>query len=571
MNWRLGFLVTAAACAVLPLVVPQHSLTILVEALILGLFAMSLDLLVGYCRLYSFGHAAAYGLGAYSYALILTYVPLPLPAAILLAVAVTILIAIPIAWICTRSTGVSFAMLTLAFAQLGYAMLFRFRDVTGGSDGLVGIPRHPGPFGIDWFQSKLGYYYLVLACLFGSYLLCRAIVRSPFGAVLAGIRENEAKTIALGYNTRAYKITTVVLAYGFGGLAGALYAAFAGFASPELFFWLTSGRVLIMVIVGGAGTLIGPILGGVSFVFLEHQLSQVTDLWPLIFGTIFMAFVMFAPQGIWGILTSRFRSRRAVRTPTAPRRHPVPLLECRGLVRRFGALVAVDGIDLAVEPGEIRAVIGPNGAGKSTVFNLITSVLRPSAGQVIFAGEDITGMPVHEVAQKGIARTFQLCHIFPALTVRENVRIAAQARDARRWQFLGGGRVLNRSASAADEAIARMRLTRMADATAAMLSHGDQRLLEIAMAIAQKPRLLMLDEPTQGLSIEETGRAVQILKDMLTEGDLSVLLVEHDMEVVFKLADYITVLHRGRVIADGSPVAVRASAEVRSAYLGGAQ
>jgi branched-chain amino acid transport system ATP-binding protein len=234
-------------------------------------------------------------------------------------------------------------------------------------------------------------------------------------------------------------------------------------------------------------------------------------------------------------------------------------------------LVAVDGIDLAVEPGEIRAVIGPNGAGKSTVFNLITSVLRPSAGQVIFAGEDVTGMPVHEVAQKGIARTFQLCHIFPALTVRENVRIAAQARDARRWQFLGGGRVLNRSASAADEAIARLRLTRIADATAAMLSHGDQRLLEIAMAIAQKPRLLMLDEPTQGLSIEETGRAVQILKDMLTEGDLSVLLVEHDMEVVFKLADYITVLHRGRVIADGSPVAVRASAEVRSAYLGGAQ
>ena len=311
MNWRLGFVVTAAACAVLPLVVPQHSLTILVEALILGLFAMSLDLLVGYCRLYSFGHAAAYGLGAYSYALILTYVPLPLPVGILLAVAVTVLIAIPIAWICTRSTGVSFAMLTLAFAQLGYAMLFRFRDVTGGSDGLVGIPRPPGPLGIDWFQSKLGYYYLVLVCLLGSYLLCRAIVRSPFGAVLAGIRENEPKTIALGYNTRAYKITTVVLAYGFGGLAGALYAAFAGFASPELFFWLTSGRVLIMVIVGGAGTLIGPILGGVSFVFLEHQLSQVTDLWPLIFGTIFMAFVMFAPQGIWGILTSRFRSKPA--------------------------------------------------------------------------------------------------------------------------------------------------------------------------------------------------------------------------------------------------------------------
>ncbi|MCC6775560.1 MAG: branched-chain amino acid ABC transporter permease [Hyphomicrobiales bacterium] len=307
MRWKLYFGVTAAACIVLPLVVPQYSLTILIEALIFGLFAMSLDLLVGYCRLYSFGHAAAYGLGAYSYALILTHAPLSLPAGILLAVAITALVAVPIAWICTRSTGVSFAMLTLAFAQLGYAMLFRFRDVTGGSDGLVGIARHPGPLGIDWFQGKLGYYYLVLGCLLGSYLVCRAIVRSPFGAVLAGIRENEPKTIALGYNTRAYKIVTVVLAYGFGGLAGALYAAFAGFASPELFFWLTSGRVLIMVVVGGAGTLIGPILGGVSFVFLEHQLSQVTDLWPLIFGTIFILFVLFAPQGIWGILTARWR------------------------------------------------------------------------------------------------------------------------------------------------------------------------------------------------------------------------------------------------------------------------
>ena len=297
----MRFAIVAVAGAIVPFVVPQYSLTIIIAALIFGLFAMSLDLMVGYCRLFSFGHAAAYGLGAYSAGLILIHWKLPLLVGIALAVGVTILIAIPIAWICTRSTGVSFAMLTLAFAQLGYAMLFRFRDFLGGSDGIAGIPRPPGPFGIDWFESKNGYYFLVLACLLGSYLLCRAIVRSPFGAVLAGIRENEAKTVALGYNTRAYKITTVVLAYGFGGLAGALYAGFAGYASPELFFWLTSGHVLIMVVVGGAGTLIGPILGAVFFVFLEHQLSQVTDLWPLIFGSVFMAFVLLAPQGIWGL------------------------------------------------------------------------------------------------------------------------------------------------------------------------------------------------------------------------------------------------------------------------------
>jgi branched-chain amino acid transport system ATP-binding protein len=249
----------------------------------------------------------------------------------------------------------------------------------------------------------------------------------------------------------------------------------------------------------------------------------------------------------------------------------VPLLECKGLTRRFGALVAVDNVDMTVEPGEIRAIIGPNGAGKSTVFNLITSVLRPDAGEVVFAGENITGMPVHQVAQKGIARTFQLCHVFPALTARENVRIAGQARDDWRWLLLGGGSVLHRSADVADEALERLQLTRFADVTASMLSHGDQRLLEVAMAIAQKPRLLMLDEPTQGLSIEETGRAIQILKDMLAAGNLSVLLVEHDMEVVFKLADNITVLHRGRVIADGVPAAVRGNTEVRSAYLGGSE
>jgi branched-chain amino acid transport system permease protein len=310
---RLAFVaVVAALCVAAPFVSP-FTLTLLIEALIFGLFAMSLDLMVGYTRLYSFGHAAAYGLGAYATALMLLHFQLPLPLGILAGVALSAVVAVPIAWVCTKSTGVSFAMLTLAFAQLGYAMLYRFKDITGGSDGIGGIPRPPGPFGLAVFQGKLGYFYLVVVCLVGSYLLCRMLVTSPFGAVLAGIRENEAKMRALGYNARAYKWAVVVVAYGFGSLAGALYTPFAGFVAPELFFWLVSGRVLIMVIVGGAGTLIGPIIGGAFFLILEHQLSEVTEFWPLIFGTVFIAFVLLAPEGIWGLVRKYARKEPSAR------------------------------------------------------------------------------------------------------------------------------------------------------------------------------------------------------------------------------------------------------------------
>ena len=245
------------------------------------------------------------------------------------------------------------------------------------------------------------------------------------------------------------------------------------------------------------------------------------------------------------------------------------LIECHEVTRRFGGLIAVDNVDMTVEAGETRAIIGPKGAGKTTLFNLLTGVLTASEGQVIFEGRNITSLPVHDIIQRGISRTFQLTHLFPELSVLENVRIAAQARNNRRWYFLGGSQIINDSKATALEAIKKLGLGDRATIQAGMLSHGDQRLLEIAMALSQNPRLLLLDEPTQGLSIEETERAINILKDLLNSSDLTVILVEHDMEVVFRLAEKITVLHRGRVIADGSPDTVKADVSVQEAYLGG--
>jgi branched-chain amino acid transport system permease protein len=216
------------------------------------------------------------------------------------------LVGIGVGWMCTLATGVSFSMLTLAFAQLLYAISFKWTSVTGGSTDWRDSA-HARPVRLRALSSKTGFYYLALGCLVGGFLVCRALVRSPFGAVLRGIRENEAKTTALGYNTRLYKIAVVAVAYGLGGLAGALYAPFAGFANTELLFWLLSGQVLIMVIVGGAGTLIGPSPGR-RFLHADGAPAQRADrAWALYFGLIFIAFVLFAPEGIWGLATLRLR------------------------------------------------------------------------------------------------------------------------------------------------------------------------------------------------------------------------------------------------------------------------
>ncbi len=244
-------------------------------------------------------------------------------------------------------------------------------------------------------------------------------------------------------------------------------------------------------------------------------------------------------------------------------------LECIGVGRNFGALAALAEVSLKVELGEVRAVIGPNGAGKSTLFNVIAGTLKPSGGQVIVNNEDLTGMRSQAICQKGISRTFQLSALFPEMSAFDNVRLAAQGKLTGRWKMLGGSQVLEQASSLAEQAMARLNLKEIYDTPAGTLSHGDQRLVEVAMALAQRPAILMLDEPTQGMSIQETHRTVDTLKAMLAEESLTVVLVEHDMDVVFSLADRIAVLHRGRLIADGTVEEVKADAGVQDAYLGG--
>jgi branched-chain amino acid transport system ATP-binding protein len=245
------------------------------------------------------------------------------------------------------------------------------------------------------------------------------------------------------------------------------------------------------------------------------------------------------------------------------------LLETRGLGRAFGALQAVSDVSFAVASGELRAVIGPNGAGKTTLFHLISGLLAPTAGRVMLRGEDVTALPAPARCRRGISRTFQINSIFPNLSVLENVRMAVQLKGGGNFRMLGGGRLLAETEARARRSLAALGLSARAAEPAGTLPHGDQRLLEIAMAVAQGPDVLLLDEPTQGLSPEDTAATVDVIRRIARESGLTILLVEHDMDVVFGLADRVTVLHFGQLIADGTPDEVRANPEVQKAYLGG--
>jgi len=246
-----------------------------------------------------------------------------------------------------------------------------------------------------------------------------------------------------------------------------------------------------------------------------------------------------------------------------------PLLETRGLGRAFGALQAVADVGVAVQPGELRAVIGPNGAGKTTLFHLISGLLAPTSGRVFFRGADVTALAAPARCRRGISRTFQITSIFPELSVLENTRVAVQLKAGGNFRLVGGRAVLEASERRARDSLDFLGLLDRANELASTLPHGDQRLLEIAMAVAQEPALLLLDEPTQGLSPEDTAATVAVIRQVARERQLTIILVEHDMDVVFDLADRISVLHFGQLIAEGTPDEIRANADVQTAYLGG--
>ena len=299
-RYRVLALAAVLALAMLPWVLARHQLSLLTDLLIFGLFALSLDLIMGYTGMVSFGHAAYFGLGAYGSALVLIHFGQPIPVALLAGALLAGVIAAPVGWFSTRATGIYFAMLTLAFAQLLYTVAYKWRDLTGGSDGIAGVPKTALFWGGPSLASPRAFYFVVAAAVVLSLLLCRALTRSPFGRALQAVRENERRFIALGRDPRPFKVVVFVIAAVFAGLAGALFAPFRGFASPEVMFWVLSGQGLMMVITGGIGTLVGPIVGAMVFILVQEILSSYTEHWMIFTGAIFVLMVVFLPGGLVG-------------------------------------------------------------------------------------------------------------------------------------------------------------------------------------------------------------------------------------------------------------------------------
>jgi branched-chain amino acid transport system permease protein len=569
------------------------------QILVWGLFGIGFDILFGYTGLLSFGQSALYGTGGFIAAYLLTQdVIASVPLALLAGTIGAAVVGIGIGAIALRRTGIYFAMITVAIAEMFFFLENSPLSAwTGGENGIAGVPAPRIGFGGFSYQVGNGWsmYGFLAVCYFVAMVLALRIVRSPVGVVFRAIRDNPLRARAVGHAVGRYKLTAFVIAAAYSGLAGGLLGVLQGFMPPDAFTFDTSGQLVMQTAIGGTGTLFGPLLGAAVWLYLRDFLQSVLGLgatWKLVLGTVFVLLVCFLRHGLIGglmDLIARFTARQPMVAPeeapsagatprpvitSAPARRvdtpfTGPLLETRGLSRSFGGLMANRDIDFAVSPGELRGVIGPNGAGKSTFFKMLTSELAPSSGRILFRGRDITGMDVADVCQLGLTKSYQVNQLFSALTLRDNVLIAALAE--RRGSFSldllrSVGRVPGLH-ERVESTLAQVRLTARADVPVAELAYGEKRRLEIGLALAASPSLLLLDEPLAGMSPRERTETVQLLRD-LHQGR-TLVVIEHDMDAMFELADRITVLHEGSVLAEGTPEEIQRNSFVQEAYLGG--
>ncbi|MET4802067.1 branched-chain amino acid ABC transporter ATP-binding protein/permease [Bradyrhizobium sp. LB11.1] len=595
---------TAIGLIVAPFVLPHLGFApnTVNRILVWGLFGLGFDILFGFTGLLSFGQSAFYGTGGFVAAYLLTRTGFSnVLGALVIGMIAAAGTGYLIGLIALRRTGIYFAMITVAIAEVFFFVEFNpLSDFTGGENGLPGVPTPSFNLGFTTVHFTNGWslYQFIALCYLIGVIIALRIVRSPVGAILSAIRDNPLRATAVGHNIHGYKLTAFVIAAAYAGFAGGLLGVLQAFMPPDAFTFDTSGQLVMQTAIGGRATLFGPLVGATVWLFLQDFLQSALGLgaaWKLVLGVVFVLLVCFLRGGIVGGLVDLYglvsgkRDRKAADTeeeaevetppqaPPAPMQakaveHPTysgPILKATGLTKRYGGLVANSDIDFSVDQGELRGIIGPNGAGKSTFFKMLTCEIAPTSGQIVFEGRDITGLKVTEVCQLGLTKSYQVNQLFTGLTVRQNLTIAALAELRGKFRLdlfrtLAGVKGLTEQV---EHTLALVNLTRRADTPVSELAYGEKRRLEIGLALATSPRLLLLDEPLAGMSPRERIETVKLLKSIAR--GRTMIIIDHDMDSLFELVERVTVLQEGRVLVSGTPEEIKTNAAVQEAYLGG--
>jgi branched-chain amino acid transport system permease protein len=596
-------LLTAVGLIVAPFILPQLGFApnTVNRILVWGLFGIGFDILFGFTGLLSFGQSAFYGTGGFVAAYLLTRAGFPnVILALIIGMIAAAIVGYLVGLIALRRTGIYFSMITVAIAEVFFFVEFNpLSDFTGGENGLPGVPTPSLNLGFTTLHFTTGWslYQFLAVCYFIGIVLALRIVRSPVGAILSAIRDNPLRAQAVGHNIHSYKLTAFVIAAAYAGFAGGLLGVLQAFMPPDAFTFETSGQLVMQTAIGGIGTLFGPLLGAAIWLFLQDFLQSALHLgaaWKLVLGTVFVLLVCFLRKGIiggledlYGLATSRdkpeateaesladFSAAPGVGAVMAPHkragdRNSGPILQASGLSKRYGGLLANSDIDFTVNHGELRGVIGPNGAGKSTFFKMLTCEIPPTSGKILFQGNDITGKSVADVCQLGLTKSYQVNQLFTQLTVRQNLTVAvlADLRGRFKLDLFRDPDSIPGLKEQVEQTLQLVRLAGRPDTRVSDLAYGEKRRLEIGLALATSPSLLLLDEPLAGMSPQERLETVKLLKS-ISQGR-TMIVIDHDMDALFELAERVTVLQEGRVLVEGTPNEIKANAAVQEAYLGG--
>ena len=535
-----------------------------------AVMGLSWNLLSGYTGLISFGHAAFFGLGAYTVTIALVKFDITPWLGIPLGMIVGAVAGIMIGYPTFRLRGHYFALAMLAYPM---ALLYVFVWL-GYQEVPLPMKREKPAFYMQFSDYRV-YIALAVGLLVVSLLISLAVERSRFGMSLTAIKQNEAAAEAAGIDTLAWKMRAIMLSGAVAAAAGGLYAVVLLVVTPESVFGvLTSAQALTIALFGGVGILWGPLIGAVILIPLSETLqAHLGDVIPgiqgVVYGIAIILVVLLAPEGVFWRVRDRFQRPYAPDTvPAAPAPHIVtaapapptarkPILGVSGMSKSFGGLRAVTNVSFEIGDGEIVGIIGPNGAGKTTLFNLLNGFLQADSGKVVFAGHELIGLKPNRVCRLGVGRTFQVARAFPRLSVLNNVVVGAYATTTNDADAF----------AAASAALAQVGLIGRSDASAGRLTNKELRLMELARALAGRPRLLLMDEPLAGLASQEIEDLLAVIRSLAARG-MTIVIIEHTMRAMVRLAERFVVLDHGAILAVGQPSEIISNGGVIEAYLG---